>query len=136
MKNLICGLFFVALLAGFIFFSQFNKEMKGEIISVAASPSGDAVAMVVKPSIDGIGVSQYFQVWGYGVESKTDKTMVFEIDRADGVVLSWGLNNKLFICYGPSRILSFQNFFFSINRERKESKEFNVELIMKRGFKS
>ena len=104
----------------------------GHQVDGKVSPDGLSRAFVWVPGLAGLGatVSQPYQVWLESSNRKGYRALVLEADKTDGVRLKWRGANELEICYGPSQISSFRNFF--VFAEQSVPVLYKVEIFLRR----
>jgi hypothetical protein len=59
----------------------------------------------------GATTSQVYEVWIQMLTDDTSQQLIMKADRTEGLMVTWKDSRELQICYGPSYITDFRNFF-------------------------
>jgi hypothetical protein len=113
--------------------SRADKLPDGHELAAQVSPDRLSRAFVWGPELGGgLGatVSQPYQVWLQSQQGEKQRALILEADKTDGVRLAWKSPGELEICYGPSQIIRFRNFF--VVAERDSPQIYKVEILLRR----
>jgi hypothetical protein len=112
--------------------SRADRLPTGHEAAAQLSPDGLSRAFVWVPELGGLGatVSQPYQVWLQSQRGEKQQTLIFEADKTDGVRLAWKSPGELEVCYGPSQIARFRNFFVVADRDSPQI--YRVEVLLRR----
>jgi hypothetical protein len=112
--------------------NRIDKLPGGHEASAQFSLGGLSRAFVWIPELGGLGatVSQPYQVWLQSQQGEKQQALIFEADKTDGVRLAWRNPGVLEICYGPSQITRFRNFF--VVADRNSPQIYRVEVLLRR----
>ncbi len=104
----------------------------GHEIASQPSPDGFSRAFVWSPEPGGLGatVSQSYQVWMESFKGGKQEVLIFEADKTDGVRVTWKTPSELEVCYGPSQVDHFRNFFVIAQRDFPQI--YKVEILLRR----
>ena len=112
---------------------EYGKEQlpKGHEVSFAVAPDGLSRASVWMPDQSGtLGAtnSQPLQVWIQYLKGEQWRELLLKIEKTDGVKVTWRTTRELEICYGPSHIYFFRNFFEYGEQHSQQLYEVEVQL--------
>lgn len=109
-----------------------NSLTRGKEVSSAVAPDARSRAFVWYPQQSGLGAtnSQPFEVWIKYASGDDKLRRVFSAERTAGVRLKWIDPRTLEICYGPSYVLKFENFFD--HGEQHSQDLYHVEILLRR----
>ena len=106
---------------------------KGTEVASATAPDRLSRGFVWMPemsSILGATNSQPYQVWIQYLGDGKPRSLILKASATDGVRLSWRDIRTLEVCYGPSHISYFHNFFEYGGQSTRQL--YSVEVILKR----
>jgi hypothetical protein len=87
---------------------------KGHEIASSTAPDGRSRAFVwavQMPDLLGATNSQVYEVWIQMLGDDKPQQLIMKADRTEGLVVTWKDSRELQVCYGPSYITDFRNFF-------------------------
>lgn len=106
---------------------------KGHEIASLTAPDGRSRAFVwavQMPDLLGATNSQVYEVWIQILGDDKPQQLIMKADRTEGLVVTWKDSGELQVCYGPSYITDFRNFFDYATHGSLQL--YHVEIALKR----
>lgn len=106
---------------------------KGKEIASSSAPDGGSRAVVwAVETLELLGAtnSQVYEVWVQLLTGDKPQELILRADRTEGLKVTWRDSRTLEICYGPSHITDFRNFFEY--GEQHSQKLYQVEISLRR----
>ncbi len=108
-----------------------TKPAAGVQSTSVIAPDGLGRAFIWLPrTSDTLGAtnSQLYQVWVENMKGKPMPMLVLNAEATDGVAIRWNGTRDLEVCYGPSHIYYFNNYFDYAEQESRQLYRVEIHL--------